>query len=77
MLFGVGSYQTRKSTFMGSSRVKILGILYAGPQHTIEGDVRIVAVPTQHRAMTVAGIPNNLGIIIKSEKLLAFEGIFQ
>ena len=60
MLFDVGSYQTRKSTFMGSSRIKLLGVLYAGPQHTIEGDVRVVMVPTQQKAVSVAGIPNNL-----------------
>lgn len=77
MLFDVGGYQTRKGTFMGSSRIKLLGVLYAGPQHTIEGDVRVVMVPTQQKAVTVAGIPNNLGIIIKSEALLAFENIFK
>jgi len=56
------------------SRIKLLGILYAGPQHTIHGDVQVVTVPTQQKAITVAGIPNNLGIIIKSEQLLEFEG---
>lgn len=74
MLFEVGGYQTRKGTFMGSSRVKLLGVLYAGPQHTVEGEVRVVVVPTQQKAISLAGIPNNLGIIIKAEQLLAFEG---
>ncbi|MCE5233223.1 MAG: serine protease [Mizugakiibacter sp.] len=77
MLFDVASYQTRKGTFMGSSRIKLLGALYAGPQHTVEGDVRVVVVPTQQKAVAVAGIPNNLGIIIKAEQLLAFEGMFR
>ncbi|MDG4813473.1 serine protease [Hydrogenovibrio sp. 3SP14C1] len=76
MLFDVGSYQTRKGTFMGSTRIKLLGVLYAGPQHTVEGEVKVVLVPTQQKAVAVAGIPNNLGIIIKAEQLLAFEGIF-
>ena len=56
------------------SRIKLLGVLYAGPQHTVQGDVLIVPVATQQKAITVAGIPNNLGIIIKAEQLLAFEG---
>ena len=73
LLFEIGSYQTRNALVMGS-RIKLLGILYAGPQHTIQGDVRVVPVATQQRAVAVAGIPNNLGIIIKSEQLLAFEG---
>jgi len=77
LLFDVGSYQTRKGNFMGASRIKLLGVLYAGPQHTVEGEVRVVLVPTQQKAVTVAGIPNNLGIIIKSEQLLAFEALFK
>jgi hypothetical protein len=77
MLFDVASYQTRKGTFMGSSRIKLLGVLYAGPQHTVEGNVRVVVVPTQQKAVAVASIPNNLGIIIKAEQLLAFEGMFR
>jgi len=56
--------------------LKIIGILRAGPQHTVEGEIQIVAVPTRHNAISVAGIPNNLGIVIKAEQLLAFEGVF-
>ncbi len=73
LLFEIGSYQTRNALVMGS-RIKLLGILYAGPQHTVQGDVVIVPVATQQKAIAVAGIPNNLGIIIKAEQLLAFEG---
>lgn len=77
MLFDVVSYQTRKGVFVGSPRIKLLGVLYAGPQHTVEGEVKVVLVPTQQKAVAVAGIPNNLGIIIKAEQLLAFEGLFR
>jgi hypothetical protein len=75
MLFDIGSYQSKKGNFMGASRIKLLGVLYAGPQHTVEGEVRVVLVPTQQKAISLAGIPNNLGIIIKSEQLLVFEGL--
>lgn len=77
MLFDIGSYQSKKGNFMGASRIKLLGVLYAGPQHTVEGEIKIVLVPTQQKAISLAGIPNNLGIIIKSEQLLAFEGMFK
>lgn len=73
LLFEIGNYQTRNALVMGS-RIKLLGVLYAGPQHTVQGDVLIVPVATQQKAIAVAGIPNNLGIIIKAEQLLAFEG---
>lgn len=77
LLFDVGSYQTRKGTFMGTGRVKLLGVLYAGPQHTVQGEIQIVMVPTQQKAVSVAGIPNNLGVIIKAEQLNSFEGMFK
>lgn len=77
MLFDVGSYHNRKGMHVGGSRIKLLGVLYAGPQHTVEGEVKIVYVPTQQKAVTVAGIPNNLGIVIKAEQLHAFEGMFR
>jgi V8-like Glu-specific endopeptidase len=76
MLFDIGSHQTKKGNFFGSSRIKLLGVLYAGPQHTVEGEIKVEMVPTQQKAVSIAGIPNNLGIIIKSERLLDFESVF-
>lgn len=73
LLFDVGSYKKRNGTVY-RSRIKLLGVLYAGPQHTIQGDIQIVTVPTQQKPISVATIPNNLGIIIKAEQLNAFEG---
>jgi hypothetical protein len=77
MLFDIGSYHSRKGQFVGGSRIKLLGVLYAGPQYTVEGEVKVVLVPTQQKAISVAGLPINLGVIIKSEQLLAFEGLLK
>ena len=74
-LFDIGGYTDRSGNKIGATRIKLLGVLYAGPQHTIEGEVKIIVVPTQQKAVTATSIPNNLGIIIKSEQLLAFEGM--
>ena len=68
-LFNEGAWPTRQGTTMGGTRVKLLGLLYAGPQHTASGEVRIVNVPTQQRAVAFSTIPNNLGFVIKSERL--------
>lgn len=76
MLFDIGSYQDRNGNVFGGSRIKLLGVLYAGPVHTITGEVKVVEVPTNQAPIAVAGIPNNLGIVIKAEQLLAFEGVF-
>jgi hypothetical protein len=77
-LYSNGGYATRAGGMvMGGIRVKLLGVLYAGPQHTATGEVRIVNVPTQQRAIAISSIPQNLGLIIKSSRLLDFDGLLR
>ncbi len=77
-LFNQGGYATKSGGLVISpSRVKLLGALYAGPQHTVSGEIKIVQVPTQNVAVAVASIPNNLGMVIKSSQLTAFDRIFE
>ncbi len=76
-LFNIGGYAAKYGGMVIGTRVKLLGVLYAGPQHTVEGEIRIVKVPTLERPVSVSAIPNNLGIIIKARKLDAFENIFR
>ncbi|MGD0625720.1 MAG: serine protease [Thermodesulfobacteriota bacterium] len=76
LLFDTHGYQSKKGTFLGTSRIKLLGILYAGPQYTVTGEIQIVTVPTVQLPVAVSPIPNNLGIIIKSSKLNDFESLF-
>ncbi len=76
LVFDAGSYLTRNSIVMGS-RVKLLGVLYAGPQHTVEGQVKVVTIPVQQKAVSIAGIPNNLGIVLKASLLNDFDTLFR
>ncbi len=76
-LLNEGGYRTRKGVHMGASRVKLLGILYAGPQFTATGDVRVVEVPTVQQAISITTIPNNLGFVIKAKRLLDFNPILE
>jgi hypothetical protein len=75
MLFDTQGYQTKKGVFMGTNRLKLLGVLYAGPQHTVSGEVKIVAVPNHNVSTYESRIPNHLGIIIKAKKLLDFQTV--
>ena len=77
LLCNVGGYRTKSGTQLGGSRIKLLGILYAGPQHTVEGEIRIVNVPIHQKPVSVTGIPNNLGIVIKAEQVVHFDALFQ
>jgi len=75
-LYNSGGYTTRAGGMvMGGIRVKLLGVLYAGPQHAATGEIRIVNVPTQQRAIAISAIPQNLGLIIKSSRLLDFDDL--
>lgn len=76
-LFNLGGYAAKTGGMVIGSRLKLLGVLYAGPQHTIEGEIRIVKVPTMERPVAVSTIPNNLGIIVKARKLEAFDNLFR
>lgn len=77
-IFNEGGYRDKRGNmYMGASRVILLGVLYAGPQHTAQGDIQIVNVPTGQRPITISKIPNNLGLIIKAERILELENLFK
>ena len=76
-LFNNGSWATRDGGLVAGTRVKLLGLLYAGPQHTAAGEIRIVNVPTQQRAIAVSTIPNNLGLIVKAARLLEMDNVLR
>lgn len=76
-LFNLGGYATKSGGMViGPSRIKLLGILYAGPQHTVTGEIRIVKVPTLDKPMSISSIPNNLGMVIKAMKLAELDELF-
>jgi hypothetical protein len=76
-LFNLSSYTTKSGgTMIGGSRVKLLGVLYAGPQYTTEGEVKVVNVPTQQRVVALSSIPNNLGYVLKATLLRDFDDLF-
>lgn len=76
LIFNEGGYRDKKGNFyMGSSRVILLGILYAGPQATAIGE--IIMTPNFQKPIAVSSIPNNLGLIIKAERIIELEKLFE
>lgn len=49
--------------------IRLMGILYAGPQFTANGDIKVIDIPTSRSLQTQVHIPMNLGIAIKAEVL--------
>jgi hypothetical protein len=77
-IFNEGGYRDKRgNTYMGASRVILLGALYAGPQHTAQGDIQIVNMPTGQRPIAISRIPNNLGLVIKAERITELEQLFK
>ena len=61
------------SVSFGKNRVLLLGILYAGPQHHVEG---VLEITQTQKLRTTSMIPNNLGFVIKSERIIELEQLF-
>ena len=68
-----GSYRTGKGLFIGS-RIKLIGILRAGPMYSANGTIIIKDISTL--PFPVVDIPINLGVVIKSERLLEIETFY-
>lgn len=75
LLFNEGSYAEKGGLALGN-RLRLLGILYAGPQFTAEGKIVVNNIPTALETNVTTRIPSNLGIVIKASQLLAFDEIF-
>jgi hypothetical protein len=76
-LLSEGSYTSKitGSLMIGSSKFFLLGTLYAGPQHNVIG--QIVSVPISTKPITFSTIPNNLGFVIKHDRILELEEQFK
>ena len=69
-LYNQGSYATSSGGITVGSRFKLLGILYAGPVQSQEGELIIRPIPTAHETVSVSKSPIHLGFCIKSSEIL-------
>lgn len=73
-VFNRGPYTNTEGTLVaGGHRLILAGVLYAGPQHVAEGELKTIEVPLQHTTIALSRIPNNLGFVVKAARLLDFE----
>ncbi len=70
VIFNEGMYHIGNDVTIGN-RLRLIGVLFAGPQHTAEGKIVFEYIPTQ--PVTVVNIPNNLGLVIKATRILELE----
>jgi hypothetical protein len=75
-IYNQGLYPTDGGMALGN-RLLLIGILYAVHLHTAQGEIKIVTVPTGNAPMAFSQIPNNLGICVRSTRILDFQDILQ
>ncbi|MGV8907058.1 MAG: serine protease [Acetobacterium sp.] len=72
-LFNEGGYKDKRgNTYLGRSRLFLIGYLFAGPQYTAAGALIVQSIPTQQRFSTNTPIMVNLGYYLKSSEILEF-----
>lgn len=80
LLFNPSGYISKETggTVLGG-RVRLLGVLWGGPQFNAVGDLLVVPVPTTQASKEVAlsRIPMNLGFCVRATQLRWFEDHFQ
>jgi hypothetical protein len=77
LLYDLGNYINRQGATVIGTRIALLGILYAGPQFTVEGEIKVLPIPTQMKPVPVSRIPVNLGIVIKARQILEFKPVLK
>ena len=70
-LYNPTSYRAGDNIQMGT-RLKLIGILFAGPQLTANGQIVISPVPTAMSATVETKLTMNLGLCVKATKLKFF-----
>lgn len=73
-IFNENGYVDKKGNhYFGSSRLILIGILFAGPRYNANGDIVVTTIPTQQKIQTTTPIMTNLGYYIKATELHEFE----
>ena len=69
-----GSYTDKKgNTYLGQSRLILIGYLFAGPQYSASGELIVQTIPTQQKISAATKIMVNLGYYIKASEILSFK----
>lgn len=74
LIFDQGGYIDAKGDLnLGDIRLILLGVLFAGPQHVAEGEIQTINIPLKQVPISLSKIPNNLGFVVKAQKICDFK----
>jgi hypothetical protein len=75
-----GHIDKQANSFAMGGRVRLLGVLWGGPQFNAVGELHVVPVPTSTaptKEIALSRIPMNLGYCVRASQLLWFENHFR
>jgi len=75
LIFDQGGYFDAQGLKLGGGRIILLGVLFAGPQHVAEGEIKTIDVPLAQLPISLSKIPNNLGFVVKASKISDFRAL--
>jgi hypothetical protein len=70
LLFEPTTHSPKNGGLILQPRIYLLGLLFAGPQYTADGEIQIVDVPTAQMPMSKTPIMINLGYVLKAARIL-------
>ncbi len=77
LLYNVPYYTDKKGNANFVNRIRLVGILYAGPQYSAEGTIIVKDIPVKAIPAALFNMPINLGYVIKAERILDFESLMK
>jgi hypothetical protein len=76
LIYNSGSYTDKSGSLVIGGRLFLIGILFANYNYTARGEFEVIDVPTLQKPVPTISIHNNLGLVIKSERILELEEPF-
>ncbi len=77
-IFNEGVYKPKnKERLIAGDRVILIGVLHAGPQYTVTGQIEVVPIANLDNIVSKSQNMLNLGYVIKAERILEMEDLFK
>lgn len=64
-----GMFRSGENSYSPGTKIGLIGVLFAGPQYTVEGELMIKPIPHSYTQKPVTNIPMNLGFVISAVEL--------
>ncbi|TFG35592.1 MAG: serine protease, partial [Nitrospirales bacterium] len=75
LVLNEGNYQNKTGMIIGGARIILLGVLYGGPEFTIEGEIIATNIPMRTVPSAQMRLPMSLGFYVKAREIITLGDI--